>query len=226
MTPAFRKRLIQIGLLVLIQAAALFLISGRWDWGAGWAYIGSYLAFIAVNAAWMLPRGTELAEERAEIKEGAKGWDKILGAFMSVFGPGILVVAALDERFDWSPETGFGVRAAAFVILAASYGLFAWAMASNKFFSSIVRIQKDRGHVVISSGPYRFVHHPAYIGQVISSLAIPLLLGSQWALIPVGLLIVVVVIRTALEDRTLQNELEGYKDYAARVRFRLLPGMW
>jgi protein-S-isoprenylcysteine O-methyltransferase Ste14 len=104
--------------------------------------------------------------------------------------------------------------------------LVSWAMASNKFFSTTVRIQDDRGQTVTSSGPYRLVRHPGYVGFLVSNLATPLLLGSLWALIPAVVLEALVVVRTALEDRTLQAELGGYRDYARRVRYRLLPGVW
>jgi protein-S-isoprenylcysteine O-methyltransferase Ste14 len=99
-------------------------------------------------------------------------------------------------------------------------------MASNRFFSSVVRIQTDRGHTVATGGPYRFVRHPGYVGMMVSALGTTILLGSLWAFIPATLLIGLIIFRTALEDRTLQNELEGYKEYAARVRYRLLPGVW
>ena len=99
-------------------------------------------------------------------------------------------------------------------------------MASNRFFSSVVRIQKDRGHTVVTGGPYQFVRHPGYVGGILSALGTALLLGSWWAFVPTGLLVCVIVVRTALEDRTLQAELEGYRDYAGRVRYRLLPGIW
>jgi protein-S-isoprenylcysteine O-methyltransferase Ste14 len=114
----------------------------------------------------------------------------------------------------------------AFVITALGYSLGTWATLVNRFFSAVVRIQRDRGHTVVSSGPYRLIRHPGYAGAVVTSLATPLLLGSLWALIPAVLAVCTLIIRTALEDRTLQEELEGYHDYTARVRYRLLPGVW
>ena len=119
-----------------------------------------------------------------------------------------------------------GVEGGALAAAALSMALVTWSMASNRFFSSYVRIQKDRGHVVASGGPYRYVRHPGYVGMLGFGLATPLILGSVWALIPAGLTLVVVVVRTALEDRTLQRELEGYQAYAQRVRYRLVPGLW
>jgi protein-S-isoprenylcysteine O-methyltransferase Ste14 len=220
------RRLIQIGFLVLIQAVALFGAAWRLGWVEGWVFIGLYLAFIALNGVWMLPRHAELAAERAQVKENAKGWDKVIGLLNGVFGPAILLVAGFDERWGWSPRLAVAVQVAAFVVVALGDVLFAWAMASNKFFSSVVRIQQDRGHTVQTGGPYRFVRHPGYVGMIVPTLAAPLALGSLWALIPAALMSAVIVVRTALEDRTLQAELVGYEEYARQTRYRLLPGVW
>jgi len=226
MTPAVRKRLIQIGFLVLIQAAALFASVWRMDWWNAWAYLGLYLVYLAFNAFILLGKHQELVEERAQVGEGAKGWDKIIGLIMGVGGFAILIIAGLDERFGWVGSLPLWVQVGAFILLGLSYPLFTWAMVSNKFFSTIVRIQKERGHTVQTSGPYRFVRHPGYASLLGSYLMIPLALGSLWAFIPTLVLVANLFLRTALEDRTLQNELEGYQDYAARVRYRLIPGIW
>ncbi|MBI3739114.1 MAG: isoprenylcysteine carboxylmethyltransferase family protein [Chloroflexi bacterium] len=228
MKPAVRRRLIQIGLLIVFQFALLFASAGRLDWGAGWAYVILYIAFIGYNAALLLPRGSEeLMEERSKVGEGAKWWDRyIIGMLTALSGPAILVVAGLDERFGWSSNLTNGIQFGSGLIVALGYLLFGWAMASNKFFSTVVRIQKDRGHTVQTGGPYRFVRHPAYAGMIAFSIAMPFMLDSLWALIPAFILIVVVIIRTLLEDRTLQAELEGYKEYTAKVRYRLVPGIW
>lgn len=226
MTPAIRKRLVQIGFLVLIQAVILFLSIGKWDWWNAWAYLALYLAFILVNAIVLLPGHKELVEERSQIGEGAKGWDKVIGIITGIGGFAILILAGLDERFGWPGGIRIEVQIAAFILLALSYALFAWAMVSNKFFSTIVRIQKERGHTVQTGGPYRFVRHPGYASLLVSYLMIPIALGSLWAVIPAFVLVANLCIRTALEDRTLQNELEGYKEYAGRVRYRLIPGVW
>ncbi len=228
MTPAIRKRLVQIGFLVLFQAVLLFGAAGNMKWGTGWAYLILYVAFIAMNGLILFPRkeSREMIEERSQIKEGSKGWDKIIGGIVAFFGPAILVIAGLDERFGWPGRVGLWVQIIAFVILALSYALFGWAMASNKFFSTVVRIQKDRGHFVQTGGPYAYVRHPGYASLLVSYLSIPLMLGSLWGYLPAILLIINLFVRTALEDRTLQNELGGYKDYAGHVQFRLIPGVW
>jgi protein-S-isoprenylcysteine O-methyltransferase Ste14 len=226
MTPVIRKRLVQIGFLVLIQAVALFASAWRWDWWNAWAYLSLYVAYLVFNAFILLGKHKELVEERAQVGEGAKGWDKIIGFITGIGGFGILILAGLDERFGWAGNIPLWVQVAAMVLLGLSYPLFTWAMVSNKFFSTVVRIQKERGHTVESGGPYRYVRHPGYASLLFSYITIPLALGSLWACIPMLVLVVNLVVRTALEDRTLQNELDGYKEYAGRVRFRLIPGIW
>jgi protein-S-isoprenylcysteine O-methyltransferase Ste14 len=226
MTPAIRKRLVQIGFLVLIQAVVLFVSVWKWDWWNIWVYLGLYMAFLVFNAVVLLPRHKDLVEERSQIGEGAKSWDKVIGGISAFGGLLILIVAGLNERFDWAGSIPFWIQVAAFVLLGLSYPLFTWAMLSNKFFSTIVRIQKERGHTVQTGGPYRFVRHPGYASLLVSYLMIPIALGSLWAVIPAFVLVVNLFVRTVLEDRTLQNELEGYQEYAGRVRFRLIPGFW
>jgi protein-S-isoprenylcysteine O-methyltransferase Ste14 len=139
---------------------------------------------------------------------------------------GAPIVAGLDERFGWSPQTAPAIHLIGLTFFALGQGLFSWAMALNKYFSTLVRIQIDRGHTVATSGPYRYIRHPSYTGYIVSFLGMSLALGSLWALTPTGLIACLLVVRTALEDRTLQDELPGYKDYAERVRYRLLPGIW
>lgn len=136
------------------------------------------------------------------------------------------MLAGLDERFGWAGAIRIEVQIGALILLGLSYPLFTWAMVSNKFFATTVRIQKERGHTVQTGGPYRFVRHPGYFSLLFTYVTMPLALGSLWACLPAALLIVNLFVRTALEDRTLQNELEGYKEYAARVRYRLIPGVW
>jgi protein-S-isoprenylcysteine O-methyltransferase Ste14 len=226
MTSAVRKRLFQIGFLALIQAVALFASVGKLDWWNAWAYLGIYLVFLGFNAFILLGKHRELVEERSQVGKGAKSWDKIIGMLTGIGGFVILVLSGLDERFGWAGSIPLWVQVAALVLLGLSYPLFTWAMVSNKFFSTIVRIQKDRGHTVQTGGPYRFIRHPGYSSLLVSYITIPIALGSWWACIPMGVLVVNLFIRTALEDFTLQKELDGYKDYSGRVKYRLIPGIW
>ena len=136
------------------------------------------------------------------------------------------LVAGLDVRFGWTQELRVGWHVAGAAVLAAGLGLGGWAMIANAYFSTAVRIQSERGHTVCRSGPYRFVRHPGYVGFILQSLGTPVLLGSLWALIPGITAAALMVIRTSLEDRTLQAELPGYPDYVQEVRYRLVPGIW
>lgn len=226
MTPAIFKRLAQIGFLVLLMAAALFISVWRWAWWNAWVYLGLYLAYLGYNMVVLLGRHKELVEERSQVGEGAKNWDKVIGLVTGVGGFAILVIAGLDERFSWPGAIPIQVQVAAFVLLGLSYPLFTWAMVSNRFFSTVVRIQKDRGHTVQTGGPYRYVRHPGYASLLVSYLTMPFALGSFWACIPMAMLVANLFLRTTLEDRTLKKELDGYQEYASRVRYRLIPGIW
>ncbi len=166
-------------------------------------------------------------QERLKPGPGVKWWDKI---FFAVHIPLILSVSllgALDAgRFHWSPLLPIVLYPAMFVLILLGYSIVYWAMWTNDFFSSRVRIQTDRGQYVVTNGPYRFVRHPGYVGAIIFLPASALLLGSIYALIPVAIDIFLLIIRTYLEDRTLQKELPGYTDYVKKVRFRLIPCIW
>jgi protein-S-isoprenylcysteine O-methyltransferase Ste14 len=220
------KRFLQLGFLILLQMVCLFAAAGRLNWGEGWAYMGIYVGFIAVNALVMLPKGTALIAERSRVLEGSRGWDRVIMGLYTLAGPAMLVVAGLDEHFGWTPRLGLAIQMAGALFMVLGYGLFSWGMAVNAFFAATVRIQEERGHQVVAGGPYRIVRHLGYVGIIIFSLATPLLLDSLWALIPALVLIGVLIARTALEDRTLQAELAGYKEYAQQTRYRLLPGIW
>lgn len=225
--PDNRKRMfvaiLKSALVALVMAVVLFLVAGRWDWIMGWVYTG--LVLLSAVAS-VLAAGPDLLAERSAIPQGAKRWDVPLSILVARVGPLVTVlVAALDERMGWSSVAAW-LQWVSVVVALLSMAFAAWAMAVNRFFSAVVRIQADRGHQVVTGGPYRFVRHPGYAGSVLFQLATPLILGSLWALIPAALTVAVLVLRTAREDRTLQAELEGYMEYAHRVRYRLLPGVW
>ena len=170
-----------------------------------------------------------LTAERQNVEkiQNAKAWDKVLAPLMalSISFP-LMIVAGLDHRFRWSPVFPLWLIVLGIFLTAIGYAISTWAFIENRFFSSVVRIQTDRGHAVCDSGPYRIVRHPGYAGNVLPLLGIVLTLNSLWTLIPAAMALVIAVIRTALEDRTLQEELPGYKEYARRVRYRLFPGVY
>jgi protein-S-isoprenylcysteine O-methyltransferase Ste14 len=169
------------------------------------------------------------ARERAtaSARQDTKSWDKWIVPLIALWLPLISVVlAGLDQRFGWTPPLPIALNWAGLFLLTIGYSIGAWAMAVNAFFSSHVRIQKDRKHHVVTSGPYSIVRHPAYITGAVAMLGLPLLLDCLLSYLPVLLICTGIVIRTQLEDRTLIAELPGYKDYAEKVRFRLIPGIW
>jgi protein-S-isoprenylcysteine O-methyltransferase Ste14 len=221
------RRIVQVGLTLAFQAAMLFLSSGRLDWLWAWVFLGLYLLGIAVNAVLMMRyRGLETVAERGKA-EGMKDWDKVVGGLWAVlYFIVILVVAGLDVRFGWTGSFSLALHIVGVAVFGAGFALFSWAMVSNAYFSTVVRIQEERGHAVCTTGPYRFVRHPGYSGAILQSLAVPLILGSWWALIAGVLAAMLMVVRTALEDRTLQEELEGYQDFTQQTRHRLVPGVW
>jgi protein-S-isoprenylcysteine O-methyltransferase Ste14 len=212
----------------LIVGAILFGCAGRIDWIWAWASIGLFFLSDIATAAALLPISPELLAKRSAIQEGTKGWDKVVVQLAAgLFPLASLAVAGLDERYGWTNDLPLWVHIAALVGVAVGYGLIVWAMASNAHFELTVRIQKDRAHKVATGGPYAFVRHPGYVGAIlVLGPVTSILLGSWWAMIPGALSAVGFVVRTALEDRTLQEELEGYKAYTTTVRFRLLPGVW
>jgi len=211
----------------LLMVAILFLSAGRLDWVMGWALVGVYVSWDIVTVLILIPKSPGLIAERARIQEGTKKWDLVLATLAASFTPMVTwIVAGLDVRFGWTTGIPLVAQVAALFIVALGFALVAWAMASNEFFSTMFRIQEERGHTVASGGPYQFVRHPGYVGAIMFQLGSPIALGSLWALIPSGLSAILYVVRTALEDRTLQEELDGYKDYVQLVRYRLLPGIW
>ncbi|NIS83457.1 MAG: isoprenylcysteine carboxylmethyltransferase family protein [Anaerolineales bacterium] len=221
------KWLLKVCFSILVLAAVLFTSSGRLDWMMAWVYIVVYVVYLGVTALILISNNPELVAERAQIKQDVKDWDKVLARLTAIFGTGVtLLVAGLDMRFGWSSQITLVFQIGGLTVAVLGYLLTFWAMVSNKFFSAFVRIQKDRGHTVATAGPYQVLRHPGYVGMTMFALGTPLVLGSLWALIPAGLSMCLTVVRTKLEDRTLQDELEGYKDYARRVRYRLLPGIW
>jgi protein-S-isoprenylcysteine O-methyltransferase Ste14 len=220
------KRMVQVALLVAFMAVVLFLSSGRLNWMWAWIFIGLNLIGVLINSIILLRYNPETIAERAEA-EGMKDWDKIVSGLWAVtYYILMLLVAGLDTRFGWTPLLALALYVAGGIVFVLGFAFFSWAMISNAYFTAVVRIQAERGQTICTTGPYRFVRHPGYVGAIIQSLATPLLLGSLWALIPGGVAAILMVTRTALEDQTLHQELDGYRDYAQQVRYRLLPGIW
>ncbi|HPQ43932.1 MAG TPA: isoprenylcysteine carboxylmethyltransferase family protein [Syntrophales bacterium] len=221
-----------IGVVVVYLSIPLVLLvcGGDFGWWQAWVYS---LLIVAAGIG-----GRILAERRhpglmaerqniEKIQQSAKAWDKVLAPLMAlglVFP--LVIVAGLDHRRGWSPVFPLWLIVLGFILITLGYAFSSWALAENRFFSSVVRIQTDRGHVVCDSGPYRIVRHPGYAGNILPLLGIVLALDSVWTLIPATVALIITVIRTALEDQTLQEELPGYQEYTRRVHYRLIPGIY
>jgi Putative protein-S-isoprenylcysteine methyltransferase len=204
--------------------AITFIGAGRIDYWQGWIYNGLNIIFLMMSY-FLLPR--ELIEERLKPKEGMKKWDKICSIVSMPVSFAILVISILDGgRYDWEPQIPILVVIIGVVVYTIGQIIILWAKKVNKFFSIVVRIQKDRGQTVCKDGPYRFVRHPGYLGGLLYIIVTPFVLASFWGLIPAVIAVVLLFIRTYLEDKTLQRELEGYTDYTNEARYRLLPGIW
>ena len=208
-----------------VMGGLLFGAAGRLDWPMAWAY----LVVLIISTVALLALGDrEMLLVRAKKEKGAKTWDQILAnvSFL-LFWPGSCVVAGLDYgRLHISPSIPLAVRLIALIAFAFGLAFAAWAMMANKFFVKFVKIQTDREHTVITNGPYAYVRHPGYAGSLLAFISLPIALGSLLALLPSSVGLSLWVVRTYLEDRTLQKELHGYVEYASRVRWRLIPGIW
>jgi protein-S-isoprenylcysteine O-methyltransferase Ste14 len=219
-------RAVQILIMFIVMGLELFLGSGRLNWVWAWVFLGIGLLSLSINAVFMLRTSPETVAERGRPKE-VKDWDKLVGGAWLIGQYFLMpILAALDIRFGWTKELATLWHVLGAAVYGLSLGLTGWAMITNAYFSTAVRIQADRGQQVCTTGPYHYVRHPGYVGFFFQALSVPIVLGSLWALlftIPAGVLM---IIRTAFEDRMLQEELEGYKEYTREVRYRLLPGVW
>jgi protein-S-isoprenylcysteine O-methyltransferase Ste14 len=222
-----RRRLI-LSLLAtpLFFALFMFLPAGTWAWTKGWLFIGVFVALAVLASLFLRQVNPALLAARINAHQGTKPWDKVLLGIFLLTALAIFPVAALDDgRFRWCPVPGW-VSLLGYALLLIGLVLLTWVGAVNKFFEPTVRIQTDRGQTVIDTGPYAIVRHPGYVSWLPMSVGTALCLGSLWALIPAGLSMLVLILRTQWEDQTLQAELPGYKAYTERVRYRLLPWVW
>ncbi len=220
------KRIVQVVGSALVIGVLLFAAAGTLNWPGAWVYLAVNAAVLGINAIFLFRKNPELINERGKRQENTKPWDRTIVMLFIPAYFGLPILAGLDVRFGWSaqPAALLILAGAALVLLGNMVALV--AMLANPFFETSVRIQEDRNQQVISSGPYHLVRHPGYVGFAIFFFGAPLALGTWVAAIPALALVVLMVIRTALEDRTLQAELPGYAEYAQRVPYRLLPGIW
>ncbi len=220
-------KLVVLGILggvgfLAIFGGILFGCAGRWDLPFFWAYLGIWAASMVVAFVVVDPG---LIRERT--RPGPGGKDYLTAYGLTPLWLGQMVVAGLDVgRFHWSDTVPLTVQVAALLVMAAAIAVVVWAEAVNRFFSPVIRIQTERGHHVITSGPYRYLRHPGYAAGLILFVGAGLALGSWLAALISLLLVVPILRRTALEDSILLEQLEGYPAYAQKVRYRLIPGVW
>lgn len=226
----FNPRLILSVIFFLLYTPLVLLItSGQLDWGMAWVYSILSVVLSFGSRLVMARKHPDLVAERASFQEaeGVKTWDKKLVPWVAQIGPFVvLLVAGLDKRFGWTPELHPWIALVALAFAILGFLFSTWALMENRYFSTVVRIQTERGHTVCKTGPYKYVRHPGYAGGLIWYLITPLILGTIWAYIPTIFVMALTILRTSLEDQTLRAELPGYEEYVRQTRYRLSPGIW
>lgn len=217
-------------IIVYLSVPIILLVSGG-DiyWLQAWIFLILFLVVGILSRILAEHKHPGILSERSQYHKakGIKSWDKIIAPLMafSISYP-LVIVAGLDHNFNWSQSFEISINILGFILITLGYAFASWALIENQFFSTFVRIQKERNHKVCKSGPYQIVRHPGYAGNTLALPGIILALDSLWTLIPLSIAIIITIIRTELEDKTLQEELEGYKDYAQQVRYKLIPGIY
>lgn len=212
---------------MMILFLMIFSPAGRLNYWQGWLLYGCYILLVLVTFRNLIKNHRDLFEERMKPGPGMKWWDKIFFVFFIPLNISIFLVGGLDSgRFFWTHNYPIILYVFGIFLFFLSNAIVLWAMYTNKFFSSVVRIQTDRGQTVVQEGPYKFIRHPGYIGAILFGFSVAFILGSYYALIPAFLYMVTFIVRTYLEDEALKKELEGYQEYTKKVRYRLIPFIW
>ena len=213
--------------LYFIFYAILFVCAGRLSYWQGLIYVLIGLIMYVLLKYTDLKIDSELSKERLKVGENTKNWDKIILGLILLVKISMCIVAGLDSgRYHWSPDFHWSIYLLGIILTVLGQLLFLIAQKHNRFFSSTVRIQTDRQHVVCETGLYKIVRHPAYMSSVIESLGFPLLFGSLWSFIPICILIILLFVRTNIEDKTLKNELNGYLEYIEKTQYKIIPYVW
>lgn len=218
------RALLTTAVTAVVLALMLFVPAGTWQWPTAWGLLVFFPVYSIVGYAWLDPA---LIDERSSIPADTRLTDMLLAgpAFLLIL-PGTLIISGFDVRFGWSPSIPSGIQWMALAIFALGYMFSLWAAHTNRFFSAVVRIQRERGHHVVDTGPYAFVRHPGYAGPLIGHAVLPIALGSLWALLPTVIGSALLMSRAVYEEGRLAEELPGYADYMKRVRWRAFPGLW
>jgi len=228
-TPNILRAVVGFALYLLLVPALLFISAGTLDWPMAWVYTVMLLASTVGSRLIVLKKSPDTLRERAQFSsvEGTEPWDRLLMGIVGLLGPMVtMIVAGLDHRFAWAQGVPQAAQWLAVLVTAGGYGIAVWAMVVNRYFSAVVRIQADRGHKVVTAGPYRFVRHPAYAGSLWAYWAFPIMLDTLSVFVPALIMTVVLIIRTRLEDQMLREKLPGYQSYAEKTPYRLIPGLW
>jgi protein-S-isoprenylcysteine O-methyltransferase Ste14 len=220
--------ILQLLLFIVVVPFLPLLISRDWGWWEAWTFAFVSILGFVISRILAARKNPDIISERARMMqhEDTQPWDKRLAPLLGIGGVLMMIVPGLDQLLGWSPAFSTPLKLFALVLILAGYALGAYALIENHFFSGVVRLQSERGHHVVSGGPYAWVRHPGYAGALLTYFVTPVFLDSYWTFLPFLFVAVVMVIRTHLEDRFLQEALEGYKEYAQKVRYRLLPGVW
>ena len=226
-TPQYAlKNIIRFAGFLVLLGIFIFVPAGIFSYWQGWVFLAVFGFALAFFMLYGMLRDPNMLKERSQKAKNVKQWDTVILNIYTVFLVIMVVLAPLDGgRFHWS-HVPLWVNLLGLGLMIPSFALLMWVTATNTYLSRYVRIQDDRGHQVVTSGPYRFVRHPMYASNIFFFPSIPLLLGSWWALIPAIIIMGLFTLRTYLEDKTLQAELPGYKEYAHKTRYRMVPGIW
>jgi protein-S-isoprenylcysteine O-methyltransferase Ste14 len=223
-TGLLRRTTFSVGGFLLVLVAVMFLPAGL-GWRRGWVFLLVFLVFGVLSSLYLWRTNPEIFVARSKVHPGTKSWDKVLLVLILASFFAVFAVAGLDARYRWS-SVPVWLIVLGYALFSIGFAMSTWVYAVNKFAEPSVRIQSERGQKVVDTGPYAIVRHPLYVAGFFLVVGMPLAMGSYWALIPVAVGAMVILVRTVLEDRMLQNELDGYRDYASRVRYKLIPGVW
>jgi protein-S-isoprenylcysteine O-methyltransferase Ste14 len=220
------RDVLRILLVITISGGLLFISAGRISWISAWLVLLLFLIYLVLVMIWGIRNSPELLMERGKIEGNVKSWDKIINALYTLSLIFMLVITGFDsQRYGWT-SMPIGIQVLGFVVMICSGWLIWRTMSENAYASRWARIQDDRGHKVVTTGPYSYVRHPMYMGVIILVFSSSLALGSLWGFVPSGLIGFLYIIRTLLEDQMLKEELDGYQEYAIEVRYRLIPRIW
>lgn len=223
-----KNLVIQVGGMFLVLGAILFAAAGTLAWAGGWAFLLLFFVFTAAISAWLVQHSPALLTERlgGTIRADQRPWDRTMTILLNLVFLAWLIVMPLDAvRFGWSHVPGWLQVVGAGLLLLSFYGFFL-TFRANAYLSPVVRIQEERQHSVITTGPYRIIRHPMYASVIPFAVGASLLMGSYLGLVPAALLMLAVARRAVLEEQTLRDELPGYREYIQRTRYRLIPGVW